>query len=204
MDSEVKQSMRDILAYLTQTRPDSKIPHTDGILVFWSREDMRITEKVLAHWKEKKAEVVIVSGKGELEFVPAEYGSGAEHFASTLVKGGVPESKIILDEASTKTLESAHLGIAVAERRGAYLNSLIVCAKPYHLRRIRAFFTHIHPDKKVCGSAFPLHKNEWEKPWRMKRILNEVSRIEQYPFIAIPWKIRKACDVVQLYLLYAE
>jgi len=204
MDPLVKQGMQDILAYLAQRRPDSKIPHADGILIFWSKEDMRITEKSLAHWKEKKAEVVIISGRGIPEFVPAEYDSGAEHFASKLVKSGIPESAIITEGITTKTVESVHRSIVAAEKRGIYLSSLIVCAKPYHLRRIRALFANIHPRIKVYGSAFPLKKKDWERPERMERILNEITRIELCSFITVPGKILKACDMVHSYLLYTQ
>jgi len=202
MHPKVTESMEILLSFLTTTRTDKTVPHANAIFVFWSAQDMRITEKTLVLWKKGKAGIIIVSGRGTYNNVPPKYKSGAEHFAAKLQKGGIPEDCILLDEIATKTIESVHRSVIVALQNGIPAYSAIVCAKPYHLRRIFAYFAHSYPRMKIYESAFPLKKEEWEKRERMKRIINEISRIEQYPYIYVPFSVKKACDVVYSYLLY--
>lgn len=99
----------------------------------------------------------------------------------------VPEASIITEDKATNTLENVIFGIKEFEKSGNKCNSVILTAKPFHLRRCRATFKKQFPNIKICCSfpemdfnkylSYEIDRTENEI---IKRIVGEIDRLKIY------------------------
>lgn len=203
MEKDVNEKVEKIIEFLIEAEPDESLPKTDAIFVF-GHYDLRVAEQAANLYFSGKAPKIILTGRsGKIHKIPTNFESEAEYFADFLKKKGIPESALILEEQSTNSLENVLFGVKKAESLNFFPRSLILCAMPPLLRRSRATFKKQFPKIKVFSSAFPLGKEEWQTPARIRRILGEIDRLQDYAqkgdiaHIEIPFSILKSCEEVR-------
>lgn len=175
---KIETLARTVVDFLIDSIPENKLPETDAIFVF-GHYDPRPALQAAKLWKMGKAPKIIISGKGR-DKIPQDFETEADFYASLIEKEGVPRSALILEKGSTNTLENVRLGIGESEANGPHPQSLILCSLPPLLRRSLATFRKQFPDVSVYGSAFEMLTEEFLVPARLKRIIEEFDRLNDY------------------------
>jgi len=101
------------------------------------------------------AALVICSG-GLGRHPPSE----AEVMARGLRDSGIPAERILLEDASTSTLENAGLTAAILRERG--LTCILVVTSSYHVARARLTFRHFG----ITARGAPVGRNPATPRWK--------------------------------------
>lgn len=193
MEESLKDRTRDLLKFLAKSC--KRIPVAEAIFTI-ACANPRIAKRVAALYRKKKANRIIVSGKGLKETIPYGFWSEAEYCASVLVAAGVPREALILNEVGHRASELVILGMAASGREEFFPQKLIVCALPYLLPRYLATFKEWFPNIETFGTTFGFRKHECTEK-EMRRILDELDwwEIDECPaFASDPHLQKKACD----------
>lgn len=178
--NELLKQIKIILSFLIDAKPVQCLPHTDGIFVFGCF-DGRVASQAAMLFNKMKAPHIVVSGKGKAERLPDGFTTEADYFDSILAKQNIPKTAIILEKNATNTLENVIFGVELIKQNFSELSSMILCAKPQHLRRARATFAKQYPELKTYGSAYEIDDNEWiNNPRLVYKILREIEKLRIY------------------------
>lgn len=194
-----------ILEYLGEETPINALPEVDAIFGFMYYRQ-QIAEHIVKVYKRKEAEKIILTGKGGGDFIPKNFKTEAEHFASILMNAGIPEQSLILEKESLNILENVRFGIKASHAIGFFPKSLVVCSMPPLLRRVRATFQKQFPEIIVYGSAFKMHTG-WFTYRRIKGLLRELDKLEEYAkkghmaAVVIPEKVLLAKEKIRKELM---
>lgn len=182
---EVDENAKIIWDFLQMNMPLRK---TDAIFVLCSH-DTRVAECALELYDEGYAPWIIVSGgAGKLTenlFNKPE----AEIFKDILVKGGVPEAKIIVEPDSTNTGENVRFTFDLLNSSGIIFDSFILVQKPYMERRTYATFKKQwpRPETKILVASPRLSYGEYinnaalDKDLIINVMVGDLQRIREYP-----------------------
>ena len=161
------------------------IKKSDAIFALGSN-DKRVAEEAGRLYLEGYAPRIIFSGGfgKDTHFSDPE----AIVFAETVIKMGVPEDDVIIEDKATNTGENIEFTKSKIEKLGLGINSLILVHKPYMERRIYAAFKKQWPEVDFCITSPNLNYEEYwiEKgiEWRDKIInimVGDLIRIKEYP-----------------------
>lgn len=177
---ELLKLIKIISSFLVDAESAESIPGADGIFVFGCR-DGRVALRAAELFQKGKAPYIVVTGKGHAEMLPKEFTTEAEYFYSILREQNIPETAIILENKATNTLENITLGMELIKQRFSVPSSLIVCAKPHHLRRARATFAKQFPEITTYGSAYEVADRELvDNPRMLYKTLREIEKLKLY------------------------
>ncbi len=165
----------DIISdYLIDRQPLSR---ADAIFVFGHYlPDLPKSAAELYH--SGMAPVILVSGYWH-DRVPSGYASEADFIAQSLIKMGVPESSVIVEDRASNTLENVKFGMTKLAAKERSINSLIIVAVPWHMRRARATMIKHYPEL-VIGTATFDPKNVTLTPQIIARLVGEIDRLVEY------------------------
>lgn len=177
---KIKPDALIILSFLIEDTPIEELPQVSGIFVFG-----HIRPEVACHaaklYSLGKASRIIIAGKGgkSIESVSG-FNTEADYYASLIIKAGVPKKNLILEKKSTNSLENVLFGMKECEKNGFRPNSLILISTPPLLRRSCATFRKQFPKITVWGSACEIPLEEFMDVSKIKRLLGEFNRFQEY------------------------
>ncbi|MDM5317229.1 YdcF family protein [Fictibacillus sp. b24] len=155
----------------------------DCILVFGGKSMYRI-KKAADLFLANRAPFILVSGSSarwDKEITEAEWMK--EH----LVRMGVPEDKIILEQEATNTTENVIGSAYVLQRKFGLqnINRMLVVSSPYHMKRCSLTLKTYMPNwiqYTYCSDDRPYGQrdNWWKESTEESRVLNEVSSLIKY------------------------
>jgi uncharacterized SAM-binding protein YcdF (DUF218 family) len=111
--------------------------------------------------------------------------SEAEAIAEGLRRGGVPPSRIILDEGSRDTLETAVAAVRFARR--AKIDTLVVCTEDFHMARARMLIEALG----IAAERGPVPTGPSGAPrdyWRRMRLREAAAY--GYDYAVVRWRRR--------------
>lgn len=182
---QVDKNAKVIWDFMQMNMPLHK---ADAIFVLCSH-DTRVAERALDLYKEEYAPWVIVSGgAGKLTkdlFDKPE----AEVFKGILVKGGVPEAKIIVEAKSANTGENVRFTFDLLNSIGVVFDSFILVQKPYMERRTYATFKKqwSNPRTQILVTSPRLSYREYVNKSALGKdliiniMVGDLQRIRDYP-----------------------
>lgn len=161
----------------------SRPENVDVAFVFCSPSISSI-DAAISLYKSGLTPKILITGAGI-----AVNGSPEWHFyRDKALASGVPESALLLEKAARNTAENAALGAALiaTELGWENLQSLAVCAKPFHMRRaIMTLRQHVPQDLRLIAQPpddpGDISKETW---WHTdtgrKRVFTELGKISEY------------------------
>lgn len=176
------QHLRVVLDFLTASTPIDGLPVCDAIFLFGSSKTDQIPKNGANLYKRGLAGKIVCSGKHAPRFNtgPSGFPTEAEWYADVLISEGIPREAIILETKSTNTLENVLFGVESCNEQGLYPTSLILCPIPPLCCRSLATFRKQFPEIKVFGSTFEFPIESYTEPDRLRRIVGEFERFEEY------------------------
>ena len=120
-----------------------------------------MAEKAARLYKEGYAPYILPSGRYSItmgRFVGVQskkdvynedYETECEFLKSVLMKNGVPESAILLEDQATFTYENAIFSKQVTDLHKIKVNKAILCCKTYHARRSLMYYQLLYPDAEI-------------------------------------------------------
>lgn len=159
---------------------------SDVIFVFGSTKEY-VAKHTASLFLKGFAELILVSGhmstRSERLFQKTE----AQFMKEKIINFGVPPDSIITEEKATNTLENIIFGMKKLNNRKIKINSAILIAKPFHLRRCRATFRKQFPGIKIFCSSPEMDFNEYfsyetdkTKEETIIRFVEEIGRLKTY------------------------
>lgn len=182
---EVDKNAKIIWDFLQMNMPLQK---TDAIFVLCSH-DTRVAERALELYDEGYAPWIIVSGGAGKLTESLFHKPEAEIFKDILIKGGVPETKIIVEPKSTNTGENVRFTFDLLSSGDVSFNSFILVQKPYMERRTYATFKKQwpNPETKILVTSPKLSYEEYvnsgtlDKDLIINVMVGDLQRIREYP-----------------------
>ncbi|HEY0908208.1 MAG TPA: YdcF family protein [Candidatus Paceibacterota bacterium] len=164
--------------YLKLNQPIKK---SDCILVLGSH-DVVPAHYGIELFKKGYGSHIAFSG-GAIQEMPGHISSGkveAEEYADIARKAGIPEEKIIVENASKNTGDNFTFTAKAIKERGLDFKSFLVIHKPYDERRDFAVASKLWPDKEVTVVSKPTTFEEYTSGLIAKeKILNNLTGILQ-------------------------
>lgn len=123
-----------------------------------------------------------------------------------MLKNGVPEDVISLEEKATNAGENVTFGMNVLRGSGYKNESIVIVARSFMMRRAVATFSKQFPDVRIVPSCPPAsfaQSIKTDKEKSLKRILSELKRLKEYPEldyisrVKIPQSVRNASALLE-------
>lgn len=159
---------------------------SDVIFVFGSTKEY-IAEHAASLFLKGFSEYILVSGHMSTRSEKLFQKTEAEFLKEKIINFGVPANSIIMEEKAANTLENIILGMKELSRQKIKINSAILTAKPFHLRRCRATFKKQFPNVKILCSSPEMDFNEYFSHETDKteqetiiRFVEEIDRLKKY------------------------
>ncbi len=160
------------------------------------------SERVAGLWLEGYAPLILPSGKYSPKrgFFPGaqtkkELYDGAfetewDFMKSVLVKNGVEEASILVENNACNTYDNAFMSRNVTDALGLTIEKAIICCKSFHARRCQMFYSWAYPDTEfyICPVDIEdTKKNNWFNfPIGIERVMSELHKCGHYFKEAIP------------------
>lgn len=127
---------------------DHRVGSADAILVLCSHDTL-VAERGAELFLEGRAPLLVFSGGLGAITKGLWREPEADQFAAVAVAMGVPEDRILVENASTNTGENVLFTRRLLEGRGIDARTFILVQKPYMERRSYATFRKLWPEKEV-------------------------------------------------------
>ena len=121
--------------------------------------------------------VLITGFKSDL--LEEKEGNEALFYENIMLENGVSESKIIIEEHASNTLENVQMGMKKLHSKGIYPKKLLLCAHATLLRRSQATFKKHYPEIETLCIPHEVPEDFWTEH-RIKDMLGEFKRLEKY------------------------
>lgn len=149
--------------YLSEDDPAQP---TDLIFVFGGKTPLRI-QTAIERYQQGLAPRLLISGRGPFYGTSSDV-TEARQYADTAIAAGVPESAIILEEASITLVDNIRRSLNLLEEMGASFSSITIINSPYVQRRGWCMWRKYLPDdvrllRANCGTGPKFARNEWYK-----------------------------------------
>ncbi len=112
---------------------------------------------------------------------PDEYETEWAFLRAVLIKHGVPDSAILLEDQATYTWENAQFSRDVLIKQGVPCRKAILCSHAFHARRALLYYSAAMPDTRfiVCPAETPGYtRRDWFLTEKGRsRVLGEVQRL---------------------------
>jgi len=115
-----------------------------------------------------------------------EYRTDCEFYVDVLLKNGVPNESIILENESGHTRDNAFFSRNKTDELKIRVNKAIICCKNFHARRCLMLYQLAFPETEffvVPVDVYGITKENWHKhEYGIDRVLGELSRCgNQFP-----------------------
>lgn len=111
---------------------------------------------------------------------PGPYESEWAFIADVLCQNGVPWEAVVREDRATFTWENALLSKQALDAQGVHPKQAIVCCKPYHARRCKAYYEMAFPDTRffMCPVATDgvTRENWMHTKEGVERVMGELER----------------------------
>ncbi|MGP1612211.1 MAG: YdcF family protein [Catonella sp.] len=112
------------------------------------------------------------------------YRTEAEFLSAVLVKNGVSDQDILMEEKATNTYENAIFSKELAENNGIEVKSAIICPQAFHARRAFMTYSHLFHNTKlyvVPTDTQGISEDNWYKTERgIEVVLGELRKCGEY------------------------
>ncbi len=127
---------------------------------------------------------ILVSGAGLMTDQGVEWQAYRDH----AIAAGVPETSLLLEKEARNTAENATFGAALIEAELGWdtVNTVAICAKPFHMRRAvmtlrKHFPQHVRLIAQPPNDPGDLSAETWwQTEWGRQRVLGELGKISEY------------------------
>jgi uncharacterized SAM-binding protein YcdF (DUF218 family) len=162
---------------------------SDAILVLCSH-DTRVAERGAQLFLEGWAPWLIVSGGLGSITRQIWREPEADQFARVAADLGVPQERILIENASTNTGENILFTKALLDKRRLAVNRLLLVQKPYMERRGYATFRKLWPDKEVRVTSPQVSLDDYLSAYTndaltpsdvISIMVGDLQRIREYP-----------------------
>lgn len=127
---------------------------------------------------------ILISGAGIAVDGVVEW----RHYLDHVLASGVAEAAILLEKEARNTAENAAFGADLIESELGWdsLNTVAVCAKPFHMRRAlmtlrKHFPAHVRLIARPPEDPGDLSAETWwHTEWGRRRVLGELGKISEY------------------------
>lgn len=190
-ENEYLAALMPILDFLTVENLPQK---SDVIFVFGSTKHYVASHAAKLYLK-GYAHYILISGHKSKRSNNLYKKTEADFMKEEIIKLKVPEEKIITERNASNTLENVIFGVKTLAAQNIKINSAILLAKQFHLKRCAATFKKQFPNVKLCCSypkmtfteylSYEMTDNEKSKISRtkndvIKRIIGEIDRFKIY------------------------
>lgn len=133
-------------------------------------------------WKDGFAPYVMPSGRYSVKrgYFPGEYETEWDFLRDVLLKEGVSDKAILLENQATNTYENAIYSKNQIDKLGLKIQKAIICCKADHSRRCLMYYETLFPMTQfyVCSvSTKGITKENWHQSAEgIERVLGELSR----------------------------
>lgn len=184
-------ALRLILDFLTVENSPRK---SDVIFIFGSTKHYVASHAAKLYLK-GYAPYILISGHKSKRSNNLYKKTEADFMKEEIIKLKVPEEKIITEHNASNTLENVIFGVKTLADKNIKINSAILLAKQFHLKRCVATFKKQFPNVKLCCSypkmtfteylSYEMTENDKSKNNKtknevIKRIIGEIDRFKIY------------------------
>lgn len=169
---------------------NQKIEPSDCILVFGGH-DLNVAVRAAELFNEGWANLIVISGG--VIYPPLFYGGNepkreAEAMKETVVKYGISEQNILVEENAKNTSENFWFTDNLLQKFGHNFNKFIITVKPYTERRTYATALKRWQDKQIIVTSQKVNYEEYingniPKDKVINMMTGEIKRIKEYPDI---------------------
>lgn len=159
---------------------------SDVIFIFGSTKEY-VAKHAANLFLKKFAKYILISGHMSTRSKRLFQKTEAEFLKEKIINFDVPSDSIIVEEKASNTLENIIFGMKELNSRKIKINSAILTAKPFHLRRCRATFKKQFPGIKIFCSSPEMDFNEYFSHETDKteqetiiRFVEEIDRLKTY------------------------
>lgn len=175
-DPKLIQYFDDIYDYLSE---DDKPEKADMLFIFGGKTPLRAT-KALEVYNTVSPERIIVSG-GNPIYADSKKKTESEIYKEILIKGGVEESSIILEDKSITIPDNIRRSLALLDELNIEPSKIAIITSPYSQRRSWAVFKKYIPDtvkliRINCDTAIT-RDNWYLKEGTYRIVLNEFMKM---------------------------
>ena len=129
----------------------------------------------------KKMKCVITAVQSHQEIYDGEYETEWEFLKNVLLKNGVPEEAILMENQATFTYENAIFSRQVTDLHKIQVKKAILCCKTYHARRSLMYYQLLYPETviMVCPACPDgITRENWrETETGVEAVTGEIDRI---------------------------
>lgn len=128
--------------------------------------------------------------KSKREIYNEEYETEWDFMKDVLVKSGLDEKAILMENRATDTFQNALFSKEVTDSLGLSIRKAIICCKSFHARRCLMTYAYAYPQTEflVCPSDINnIIKNNWfEREAGIEQVMSELQKCGQYFKDAVP------------------
>ncbi len=140
-------------------------------------------QKGLELYNQGYAPKILVTGKKGATW--KEEKTIAETFKDYLIKGGVPDNNILVQDTSTNTLEDITHARPILEQAGLKFKKVILVSRPFHQRRVQATFKKQFPYavkivNQPGNEPFEEFVNRYGMEKAAEKLLGEFDKLKLY------------------------
>jgi uncharacterized SAM-binding protein YcdF (DUF218 family) len=163
----------------------NQTPEKSDIIFLFGGAILNTPQKGFELFNENLAPYIVATGLGGTFGNPEWTKPIAEMFANYLIKKGVPQEKIVIQNTSTNTPEDVKIAIPLLEQMNIPHDSAIIVSRPVHQRRAFATFAKLYPEIKLLNSpCFETEPNQIkdqdELMYVATRCIQEYERLITY------------------------
>lgn len=171
-------------------------PETADIIFIPGSSNWVLAETAAGLYKEGKADKIMPSGRyfykiGRFlnervtdERYKGNFRTEAEFLSSVLVKNGVADNDIIIEEKATNTYENAIFSKDLLKENNLTVKKAIICTQAFHARRAFMTYSHLFPDTEfyvVPTDTQGITADSWYKTERgIQVVLGELQKCGEY------------------------
>ena len=171
-------------------------PETADIIFIPGSSNWVLAETAAGLYKEGKADKIMPSGRyfykiGRFlnervtdERYKGNFRTEAEFLSSVLVKNGVPDKDILIEEKATNTYENAIFSKDLLKENNLTVKKAIICTQAFHARRAFMTYSHLFPDTEfyvVPTDTQGITADSWYKTERgIQVVLGELQKCGEY------------------------
>ncbi len=175
----------------------------DGIFVLGSN-DLRVAEWAADLYLRGLAPILVVSGNSGALTRELFKRTEAEEFRDAMVRCGVPECVVMMEDKATNTGENVLFTRELLREQGLDVSSLICVQKPYMERRTYAVVRKLWPEIAPVISSPPIRYEEYpneiiDRDAMINIMVGDLQRIIEYPKLGFQIPQEVPDEVFQAY-----
>lgn len=177
-------------------------PEKSDIIFIPGGSNPEPSERAAKLWSDKFAPLILPSGKYGLQrnkfpgakskkdIYQGTYETEWDFMKDVLVKSGVNEKDILLENRATDTFKNAFFSKEITDSLGLSIKKAIICCKSFHARRCLMTYQYAYPETKffICPvDSKNIRKDNWfNERDEIEIVMSELQKCGQYFKDVIP------------------